>query len=458
MAPEEKPDRPDQPADGIRQALVEFTEKVPGMIKDGAVSLGFALVTLVTTPIIASFKQETEHRPWQSLWLAAPLGVLVWLLLQSPPGRSGFRPRGRHLVLLMLAGCLSSAVILTRGCDTPRVLGAVRHYPLPRHGAPRFGDWRYLLAPGPPPDSRIAILTVPPLESTMRRVTLTNVLRALHRAGATGVALDYSFDARTITPADAALASGLNEFVGNSNPIVAGLPINRNDFDELVRRPHPPALDSLLSVMPLGHLLAYREADGRVRAMPIRLKEHPDRPCFSLLIASKLSGKPIDEIRLPRDGVLQFLRPASDFPIVTEAELLAPDPDAARDRLRGQFVMIGEASAAESCDTAYGRKLGVEVQSWAVNSLLTGRFIERGAWWVPMAAIWMSAFLLTSLASLGRTRRVIVATAVVLCLAATILSAAAMAISLFWIDLVHFWVAILVLTLILLIVPRPRLL
>ncbi|TPW10400.1 MAG: Chase2 sensor protein, partial [bacterium] len=117
-----------------------------------------------------------------------------------------------------------------------------------------------------------------------------------------------------------------------------------------------------------------------------------------------------------------------------------------------------EASAAESCDTAYGRKLGVEVQSWAVNSLLTGRFIERGAWWVPMAAIWMSAFLLTSLASLGRTRRVIVATAVVLCLAATILSAAAMAISLFWIDLVHFWVAILVLTLILLIVPRPRLL
>jgi len=141
-----------------------------------------------------------------------------------------------------------------------------------------------------------------------------------------------------------------------------------------------------------GHLLGYVEADNMVRAIPLFFKAQSDRPALCVRIAQALEG---DKLVIP--PLLYFIAPKKRFSQLTYAELKR-NPEV-RNRLRDNFILVGERSDRDIFDTPFGSVSGVIIHAYAAHSLRSGHFVERQPEWMSFIFVFGLCFLISILAA-----------------------------------------------------------
>lgn len=413
---------------GSKQRIEGYANRV---IDAAVLGIPVALINWGTSKVVGPLTAE----PWRILIVILPLAAgAVWWWRSLAAGAEP-RLRGRSLLFLI---CYLSAFTLAAGSDVlawRRSLTGFDEASLPRHWiAPAgFGDWRYRIAPRPPHEPSIIVVTMdPPVGQTRdaARFEIAQLIGAAGAAGARGVALDFHFDSA---------ASAADPFICRAvqaapMPIIVGFAVDTL-LGRPVRAPDPPALAECLATTPRGHLLGYREADRVIRNVPVRLHEPPDAEALSLQIARAMSATG-QAPATPPNGLLQYLEPdAADRPVAYE-ELRQLDTARLQALLANRFILVGERSGQERFLTPWGERLGVQIHAAAVQSLVAERWLQRVPWWYAFIVIAVACYIITALAAAGATgqRIVTVAAAITTGIAAAAVAAARTGA---WLDVIY---------------------
>ncbi len=347
-------------------------------------------------------------------------------------------------------GPLTTGIVVARAFDSTLQLAPLRRM-RQTFDLSRAGDLHYFVAKHMARDPRLAIVTIPPATPAFRRAATARVLNALLERGTRGVAIDLSLDAADSTPLDFQLLKSIQAFQAAKLPVVVGSTEYADAAGEVRRRAMTPIFASVLPDSQRGHLIAFTSPDGRVRSIPTLLEGHPDRRAFAWVAAARIEGRPLLRVELP-DQELQFLKPTRGIPIVQDDSLVLGSA-AWDDLIRDRFVFIGERSADETVSTAFGSMLGVQVQAMATTTLIRKDYVRRCEWWLTLVAGWACLLWLAVVASIGKSRGVIVLWSAALAVACALFCAAAMSARLVWVDLSYVTFTILIYTVFLLAVP-----
>ncbi|GAO03558.1 CHASE2 domain-containing protein [Anaeromyxobacter sp. PSR-1] len=376
---------------------------------------------------VGRLSARVTSQPWHVLWFVAPLAVAAWLAWQAVVRRRTFRPRGPmraflvcYLAVFAVAGA-ADLLVLTR------TTVVYEHEP-PRHRLlpAGWGDWRYRVARRYSADQVPLVVVVEPApgSTTSRsaaRFELARLVALAERAGAAGVALDFYFGEEP-SPADALLCATVQRA---RKPVIAG--------ERTVKLPHihaeayAPTLEPCFPPERRGHLLAYRDADALVRTVGLRTLR--GTPSLSLQVATQLAGGPV----APEGELMQVVFPRDEFLVVAAEELARLDLGDLKDR----FLLVGERSDAETFQTPFGPRLGVELHAAAVGTLLTGTWIRRPPAWCGALLLLVACYLLAALAAAGASTGKLFATAAAV--TAFVVGGAAISMRLWnvWLDVVY---------------------
>lgn len=420
-------------SDASKQRIEGYANRI---IDAAVLGIPVALINWGTSKVVGPLTAE----PWRILIMIVPLAAgAVWWWRSLAAGAEP-RLRGRFLLFLI---CYLSAFTLAAGTDVlawRRSLIGFDDASLPRHWiAPAgYGDWRYSIAPRPPREPSLLVVTMdPPVDQTIdgARFEIAQFISTAAAAGARGVALDFHFDAAP-SDADAFFCLAVQTA---SIPVIVGFAVETL-LGHPVRGPDPPALTDCLEEDLRGHLLGYREADGVVRNVPLRLANLSGAEALSLQIARVLTA-PEDVSTIPPDGLLQYLEPdGTDEPVTFEA-LKDLEPARLRALLANRFLLVGERSEEERFRTPYGPRLGVQVHAAAVQSLMAGQWLKRVPWWYGFLVIVVGCYMITALAAGGATRQrlITVAAAITIGIAAAAIAAARTGV---WLEVVYVSMAV----------------
>jgi hypothetical protein len=177
----------------------------------------------------------------------------------------------------------------------------------------KWADWRYALAPRPeaPADTVVMMVDAPQAENLeqLRLATLQTVQLVAQAQRLRGLALDFYFEDKSRLDnvlCDAIRRLGVDVFAGytleagggpdavlapNGNPLEACVPFDTHE----------------------GHLLAWADADGYVRTLPLHWQGQTDRPAFSLRIAQARAAKSGRKFEVPDARMLRYLAPREDL-------------------------------------------------------------------------------------------------------------------------------------------------
>jgi CHASE2 domain-containing sensor protein len=133
-----------------------------------------------------------------------------------------------------------------------------------------------------------------------------------------------------------------------------------------------------------------------VRAVPLYFQGDRESESLSLKIARKLDP----QVKVPANGLLQFIKPEKDFPAITYEEL-EQGSDEDRAILRSRFILVGENSERDSFRTPYGTRPGIAVHAYAIQSLRHNHFITRAPWWISLLMILLLCYLMMVLTARG---------------------------------------------------------
>ncbi len=342
---------------------------------------------------------------------------------------------GPSFLVFFLAYCLLfSFAAGSQLLSGPQVLLASYEQAVPRNflALDRWGDWHYRWAPDAPPADDLVVVTLPSFAGKLREDARRNfafLIRKAVDAGARGIAFDYFLAQESAS--DRLLVQMLDQAEARGLPVVFGYRHARRD-GRIFRPRSTPSLAAALPFTRLGHLAGYREADGRVRMVPIDLPGNRGLPSLSWRIASLLG----EGVHGPSRGLLQFLEPAGGIRV----EPFSPDIDA--DQLRDRFLIVGTAADSDRVDTPFGERQGVVVHAYAAHGLRTGHFIRRIDRRTTFPLIFLLCYLLAVREARGVPRRKLLRTALYLSALVVVTAAAAMRFALLWIDLAYPLVAI----------------
>jgi CHASE2 domain-containing sensor protein len=256
-----------------------------------------------------------------------------------------------------------------------------------------WGDWRYALVPKVSGDDLVVVLREPTEGKTAEAARLELIdfigLAAAHDARA--VALDYYFTGESAI--DSALCSVID---------AAGLPVLVGyGFERFQRRiqplPVPASLDACVTESNAAHLVGFLDADRKARLMPLFFGNDTGRPALSLMAARTFAGE--NDLPVPANGQLRFVEPVEPHVAVRLADLRT-NPSA-RNALHDRLVMLGEESDRDAFDTPSGRKPGAVVHADATHSLLHSHYIQDVPWWVSLAFVLISCYLLAASCAAG---------------------------------------------------------
>lgn len=425
---------------------VRRSDAVQKLIEGWGRTLLNALATGVAVLLIGTINKRIHDsliaEPWRALFLMGPLAALAWWCWRA--SRRGTSPMLRGPFALFLV-CYLSVFTLAAGSDLlvwRRTLVGTDEARLPRSWITpaRLGDWRYALAQRPRAEPALFVVTVdPPVGETREsaRFQLARLIAVAAADGARGIALDLYFDP---APSEAdgficraaadAEAAGMSLIPGYTldTATIAGRRLPNREPQEL--RACPPWQKER------GHLLGYREPDGRVRAVPLRLDDPPGAEALGLRVAAAIAAQQGRELDPPAGDLFHFLEPDDTPQAISYADLAAIDPIDRRALLDGRFLLVGEASSREWFETPYGPRLGVHVHANVVQSLLAGRAMQRTPWWSGLLVILVACFVITHLAAHGAAPRRLVGAAALIT-ALMILAALGLARSGVWVDVVY---------------------
>ena len=216
------------------------------------------------------------------------------------------------------------------------------------------------------------------------RVYHAQLVRRLHEAGASVIAFDVDFSARS-SDGDAALASAIRDAGHVILPIFAQKASgNRDETRVLSSRPDAAFADAWV-----GGVKIFPDADGVVREYPAAtIIDGKVAPAIATLLSEK-NGL-ADRTFQPDWAIDAGSIPHFSFVDVMNGRLPA-------NALRGKRVLIG-ATAIELGDRyavpRYGVLPGVVIQALAAESMLQDRTMQRTGLLVTLAGIFAIAFLL----------------------------------------------------------------
>ena len=242
--------------------------------------------------------------------------------------------------------------------------------------------------PGPPPP----------------RQYQARLLRFLTDAGAKAVAFDFLFD--TPRPGDDAFVQQIEYAQRQKTSVVLGC------FRDLQNRLLLP-IPALRRHAKLGHIMVQtavdRPAVERIRGFIAGAKKQRI-PAMSLQMA--LAGRDPRNLRLPLGPDDSFAiryagKSGETFPYVPFEELVAPDTNREfySRMFKDKYVLVGDTSLISNDikNTPLGVMPGVEVHAYALNTLLSQRFLLAAPPWLMAAIV---ALLILPVALLYDARRV----------------------------------------------------
>jgi len=180
-----------------------------------------------------------------------------------------------------------------------------------------------------------------------------------------------------------------------------------------------------------GHLMGYADWDGTIRQIPLYFFGSKENEAISLKLATIAS----EQIKLPSNGLVQFVEPSEEIKPISYDELLR-NPKS-QDVLRDQVVLVGELSDEDNHPTPFGVKPGLIIHALTIDSLRQNRYIERVPAWSSFLIIVVLCYLMAVLANQNaRLRRLVYANLIFTALLIA-MAALAMYLWLLWIDVIY---------------------
>lgn len=429
----------------------DWTGSLKRLLEEHGKTLSGAVVGLLYFPIMKVMDVPRGAMAGQPLPVLAAtatlaaIGLLVlWKALAAGPPRASRGFWAGLLVYLAAFGLAAGSDLLV----WKRELMGLGARDLPRHWlAPAgLGDWRYHVAARPDQDYRLVVITMDPPDDRGRggtRFEIAQLIANATRARASGVALDFVFDPVASTH-DVALCDAFEELRATGAALVLGQDLSTVEGRH---RPvnDPPSLAGCLVGVRRGHLLGYREPGAVIRHVPLRLAEPHGMEALSLAIARELEPDSATGAWLAHGPLLRFVEPAGAPPPVAFSRLVERASDGFQDEvyalLQGSFLLIGERSDAETFETPFGPRLGVEIHAAAAHTLLAGPPLRPAPAWLALLLILVGCYVLVAQAitGAGAGRLVLVAAAIhAVAFAVALLLARAG----FWLDVVYAAVAV----------------
>jgi CHASE2 domain-containing sensor protein len=411
-----------------RERLEKYREEIIKVLATGAV-----------VGVITKFNQGIVDRvisqPWQILLALIPLAVAGWLTWRVAK-RTDLRRMHWAFPLFLVIYCTGFALLSTSELlvweRTPRPQAETsRSWLAPA----RWGDWRYMIVPRPaaPTDTVIVMVDPPQAENIeqLRLATLDVVQLAAKAQRLRGLALDFYFEQKAdldFVLCDLIPRLKVDVFAGytlavegdpdaplqpNANPLEACIPFDTRE----------------------GHLLAWADGDGYVRALPLYWQGQTDRPAFSLRIAQTRLAKLNQTLELPKAKMLRYVAPRETIREFDFARVQAQSA-----LLNDKFVFVGRRSADDTRQTPFGEHSGTWIQAAATNALLTGSYMTRASEVGSALLVFVACYAIVLVAVGGGSLRSLLITATAISLGVVVLAAGAAYRSV-WLDAIYAIVA-----------------
>jgi CHASE2 domain-containing sensor protein len=407
--------------------------------KDLTKSLILAFPMLLLGMVVKPLTERFNAQPAQALFIIIPGLVILSLIFLRATTRQKLKLGWPFLVFLPVYILIFFIAAQTGVLDWNRSLvGYETKVPRNFLALNRYGDWHYAFATEKI-ETDLAIVLMKHAETIEEsRLRFADLIGMASESQAKGVALDYYFAAEE-ERIDEHLCSAVKEAKINSGqqqmPIFVSYD-SKIDEDGVHRLPIDPNLEKCLPSSTWGHTIGYAEWDGRVRSIPLEL---PDKS-LSLKIAQTFDP----QVRGPKNGLVQFIKPANDFkPLEFEKlwnDYLSDDPkewELDQLKLRDKFILVGEDSVRDHFWTPYGIRPGVVIHAYAVHSLKQNHFIERASSWVSLLMITLLCYLMMVLTSLGVANLKLILINVAFSAFIVAIAILSMYVWLTWIDLVY---------------------
>jgi CHASE2 domain-containing sensor protein len=406
----------------------KYREKLLEAVVIGALLAGM-------TRVNQTFIDRMISQPWQILLWIIPLVVAGWLTWRIAK-RTDLRRTHWAFPLFLLIYCAGFALLSTSELlvwkRTPRAQPeTTRYWLMPT----KWADWRYALAPRPeaPADTVVMMVDAPQAENLeqLRLATLQTVQLVAQAQRLRGLALDFYFEDKSRLDnvlCDAIRRLGVDVF--------AGYTLEAGGGPDAVLAPNGNALEACIPFdTHEGHLLAWADADGYVRTLPLHWQGQTDRPAFSLRIAQARAAKLGRKIEVPDARMLRYVAPREDL-----REL-----DVARVRekpslLNDKFVFVGQRSALDTHLTPFDEHSGTWVQAAAVNALLSGTYMTRASDFASALLVFVACYAIVLVAMASGSLRSLSVAAAIVSLSVLLLAAAA-AYRHIWLDAIYAIVA-----------------
>ena len=406
----------------------KYREKLLEAVVIGALLAGM-------TRVNQTFVDRMISQPWQILLWIIPLVVAGWLTWRIAK-RTDLRRTHWAFPLFLLIYCAGFALLGTSELlvwkRTPRAQPeTTRYWLMPT----KWADWRYALAPRPeaPADTVVMMVDAPQAENLeqLRLATLQTVQLVAQAQRLRGLALDFYFEDKSRLDnvlCDAIRRLGVDVFAGytleagggpdavlapNGNPLEACIPFDTHE----------------------GHLLAWADADGYVRTLPLHWQGQTDRPAFSLRIAQARAAKLGRKIEVPDARMLRYVAPREGLRELDVARV--------RDKpslLNDKFVFVGQRSALDTHLTPFDEHSGTWVQAAAVNALLSGTYMTRASDFASALLVFVACYAIVLVAMASGSLRSLSIAAAIVSLSVLLLAAAA-AYRHIWLDAIYAIVA-----------------
>jgi hypothetical protein len=405
--------------------------------KDLAKQLAMAFPTLLIVMVVTWLKDILFKQPGRALFIIIPGIVFLAFIFVRAATRQKLKLGWPFLVFLPVYILIFYLAAATSVLDWQRSLvGHERDVPRNFLALNRYGDWHYKFAEEVDNPDLAIVLMKPPKDYQTGREQISDLLSIALASGAKGVALDFELWKYTEEKVpvekgiDRLLCSDIKRAQEKGIPIFVGhdYELKQGRVDSV---PIDPDLEKCLPAPVQGHMMGYAEWDGIVRSIPLYLENNRSLESLSLKIAKSLDPN----LKVPANGLLQFIRPANEFRTVSFEDL--DNSEANRSSLRGRFVLVGEESAQDSFQTPYGIKPGIVIHAYAVHSLTRDHFFERPAWWITLLMISPWCYLMMVMVSRGVRSLKLVLINLAASLFIVVISALAVYLWQTWIDLIY---------------------
>jgi CHASE2 domain-containing sensor protein len=406
----------------------KYREKLLEAVVIGALLAGM-------TRVNQTFVDRMISQPWQILLWIIPLAVAGWLTWRIAK-RTDLRRTHWAFPLFLLIYCAGFALLSTSELlvwkRTPRTQPeTTRYWLMPT----KWADWRYALAPRPeaPADTVIMMVDAPQAENLeqLRLATLQTVQLVAQAQRLRGLALDFYFEDKSRLDnvlCDAIRRLGVDVF--------AGYTLEAGGGPDAVLAPNGNALEACVPFdTHEGHLLAWADADGYVRTLPLHWQGQTDRPAFSLRIAQARAAKLGRKIEVPNARMLRYVAPREGLRELDVARV--------RDKpslLNDKFVFVGQRSALDTHLTPFDEHSGTWVQAAAVNALLSGAYMTRASDFASALLVFVACYAIVLVAMASGSLRSLSIAAAIVSLSVLLLAAAA-AYRHIWLDAIYAIVA-----------------